>query len=507
MSGTVLSVEHLSKSYPGVQALDNVSLEIRPREVVGLVGENGAGKSTLLKVLVGLQRADSGRIVVRGKDLPPGSYRKAAEAGIGMVFQEQSLLPNSRVAENILLGQEDAALRFGFYNWPRLYELAAKQLGKIGATISPAAPTESLSFAERQLVEFAKVLTLEERTRHEPVILLDEPTSVLDAGELETILSQVERLRERASVVFVSHRLDEVLRVSDRVYVMTNGRCVAERDPRRCDIAELQLLMLGRELSGEYGRGRQTPKPVQAAAEPRLSVCGLSVRGEFESVSFNLGAGQVLGIAGVEGSGREKLCRTLFGAQQPASGDVRLDGRAVSFKSPADAVSAGVGYVPAERRTEGIVAGLSVKENMTLAYSKAAQRGPFLDRKREDEIAQNWIVRLGIKTPSANALAGNLSGGNQQKVVLAKWLIGEDTRVLILDHPMRGLDVGAKAEIFALIRELSETGMSVVLIADTLDELIALSHIILVMRDGRIAARFEVSEGAPTRLQILEWMV
>ena len=509
MSEVVLRAEGLSKSYPGVKALDDVSIEVRAREVVGLIGENGAGKSTLLKIIAGLQRPDGGRIVVRGADIRLGSLKAAGEAGIGMVFQEQSLLPNIRVAENILLGHEGPGLRFGLYDWKRLYDLAAAQLAKIGADISPSAETDSLSFAERQLVEFAKVLSLEERTHHEPVILLDEPTSVLDADELEVILAQVEKLRERASVVFISHRLDEVLRVSDRIYVMTNGRCVAERDPKHCDVAELQTLMLGTELADQYERGPATAATAAAGAraEPRLRVEGLALAGAFEEVSFTLAAGEVLGIAGVEGSGREMLCRALFGAEKPTAGTMRLDGAAVTFASPADAVEAGIGYVPAERRVEGIVGGLSVMDNMTLAHSEVVQRGPFIDSGRERRLARSWIERLGIKTPSPNTPAGNLSGGNQQKVVLAKWLIGTDTRVLILDHPMRGLDVGAKAEIFALIRGLAEQEIGVLLIADTLDELIALSHAIIVMRDGRISGRFDLAEAVPTRLQILERMV
>jgi ribose transport system ATP-binding protein len=508
VSETVLTIDRISKAYPGVQALDDVSMEIRGREVVGLIGENGAGKSTVLKVIAGLQTADTGRILVRGKEMVQGSYRAAADAGIGMVFQEQSLLTNVSVAENILMGHERPVLKFGLYDWKRAYGLASHQLEKIGAEISPSAPTETLSFAERQLVEFAKVLSLEERTHHEPIILLDEPTSVLDAGELEVVLSQVERLRQRASVVFVSHRLEEVLRVSDRVYVMTNGRCLAERNPRHCDVAELQHLMLGRELGLQYNRTRRNLETkTGSSAPPRLVVSELSRTGSFEAVSFTLCAGQVVGIAGVEGSGREAVCRTLFGAEPRTAGEIRLDGELVHFRSPADAVRAGMGYVPADRRTEGIVGGLSVRENMTLTYSKVVQRGPFLDAGREKVLSRKWIDRLGIKTPTVDTIASTLSGGNQQKLVLAKWLIRPDARILILDHPMRGLDVGAKAEIFNLIRGFSESGLGIVLIADTLDELIALSSTIIVMRDGRVSAQFHVGEDSPTKLQILEGMI
>jgi len=504
MTEPVLRVENLSKGFPGLQALDGVSIEINSHEVVGLIGENGAGKSTLLKVLAGLYPADQGRILLRGRETSFRSVAAAADAGIGLVFQEQSLLPNVSVAENILLGYEGEAVRFGLYDWRSLYRLAAVQLDKLGSKIPPDAATQSLSFADRQIVEFAKVLTIEERTRHEPVILLDEPTSVLESEEVDRIIALIKRLRERASVVFVSHRLDEVLRVSDRVYVMTNGRCVAERDPRHCDVAELQQLMLGRELSIAYDN--RSARPSAAPDNVRLRVRDLSQAGRYEGISFDLRGGEVLGLAGVQGSGRDALCRTLFGAESADSGQFLIDGAFVRFENPADAVEAGVGYVPAERRVEGIIGGLSVKENMTLAHLREVMRGPFIDPRREGNLAARWIDRLRIKTPSPKTPTGNLSGGNQQKVVLTKWLIAKDLKILVLDHPMRGLDVGAKAEIFTLIHDLARSGIGILLIADTLEELIALSDTIVVMRDGRISGRFQSSE-PPTQLQILERMV
>jgi len=506
MMEAVLRIDHLDKSFPGVQALDDVSINVGANEVVGLVGENGAGKSTLLKLIAGIDQADSGHINVRGREVSLHSVAAANDAGIGMVFQEQSLLPNVSVAENILLGHEKEAIRFGFYDWPKLNQLAAVQLGKLDAKIPPDAQTDTLSFVERQLVEFAKVLAIEERTHHEPLILLDEPTSVLEGEELETVLDQIERLREHASLIFVSHRLDEVLRVSDRIYVMTNGRCVAERDPKQCELAELQQLMLGQALGAEYDR-KVTAHAVTEAATVRLSVRELRRQGCYDAVSFDIHVGEVLGIAGVEGSGREVLCRTLFGAEGVDGGEILLDGQLMCFGGCDEAVQAGIGYVPAERRTEGIIGGLSVKENMTLAHLEEVLLGPFLDLKREKEVASHWVERLQIRTPSAETPATNLSGGNQQKVVLSKWLMAKNLKILIMDHPMRGLDVGAKAEIFVLIRELAQSGIGIILIADTLDELIALSNTIIVMRDGYISQRFTVSETSPTRLQILEHMV
>ena len=645
MSQAVLCVEGVSKHFAGIRALEQVSIEVRDHEVVGLVGANGAGKSTLLKVLAGLCRPDSGRIVLRGQAITLKDVCAAADAGIGMVFQEQSLLPNLSVAENILLGHEGAALRAGFYNWSALHALAAAQLDKLGCTISPSAQTDTLSFAERQVVELAKVLTLEERAQHPPVILLDEPTSMLDAGQLEIVLARIERLRGRACVVFVSHRLDEVLRLCDRIYVMRDGRCVAERAREGCKAADLQQLMLGpgvgdgrqgmpgpasqsakvdsarlrfhliaphshplsrgvgayassangldslsrererfdpqvcgrarlpspaggrrvgdegdRKSSGldkrpplqganrlaslfRYAGGQHavrnpcfSPNPLPQAGEGasfslakmgeyllspgegmrlhtdsyrtnRLSVHALSRAGSYQSVSFELRAGEVLGIAGVEGSGRESLCRTLFGAEAPDSGEIVLDGQPVRLARPADAVRLGIGYVPAERHVEGIVAGLSVRENMTLAHLDQLRRGPFIDLAREKALVGSWIARLRIKPCTAHTPVHHLSGGNQQKLVLAKWLIARTPKILILDHPLRGLDIGAKAEIVPLIRQLATSGIGIVLIADTFDELIALSDAILVMRDGVVSGHFPAAAAKPSELQILERMV
>jgi ribose transport system ATP-binding protein len=356
------------------------------------------------------------------------------------------------------------------------------------------------------MVEVAKALAVEEQAEHEPVIVLDEPTSVLEGDDLETLFAQVERLREIASVVFVSHRLDEVLRVSDRVYVMKDGRCVAEREPRHVDVDELYRLMVGRESTGQFFR-EQDQRPVDDA-EPLLTVEHLTRAGAYQDVTFHVRAGEVLGVAGVIGSGREDLCRTLFGAEPYDSGSIELDGRRVRFGSPAEAVRAGMGYIPSERRIEGVAMGMSVRENILLADPRPASAGPLLNPGRERSLVREWIEQLRIKTPTPHTDVGKLSGGNQQKVALAKWLISPRLRVLILDHPTRGLDVGAKEDVYRFIREMCARGMGVVLLADTLEETIALSHNVIVMRDGRISARFGAAPGnKPSQVQLVEQMV
>ena len=500
----ILRVEGVSKSFAGVRALDDVSIDVRAGEVIGLIGQNGAGKSTLLKVLAGILRADRGSIVVRGTPVTLANVGAAAASGISIVFQEQALLPNVTVAENILLGHESPALHAGFYNWRTLYALAAAQLDKLGARISPSALTATLSFGERQLVEIARALAVEERTRHAPIILFDEPTSMLDPKGIEAVLGQIERLRQRASIVFVSHRLDEVLRVSDRICVMVNGRSIAIRNRDTCKVADLERLMLGRELDAEDDQQVPLLKP---GAKVILSVRGLTRHSSYQDVSFELHSGEVLGIAELAGSGGESLCRTLFGAERADAGEIILEGRQVRLRQPADAVRLGIGYVPAERRLDGIIGSLGVRENMTLAHLDDLRRGPIIDMAREREVVKSWIERMQIRTPEADTPAQDLSGGNQQKVVLAKWLVGRKLKVLILDHPLRGLDVGVKAEMFSLIRELAEAGLGVLLLADTVDEVMALSHSIIVMKDGFVSGRFSATAAKPSRLQVLERMV
>lgn len=501
----VLAVRDLRKSFAETKALDGVSFEVREHEVVGLIGENGAGKSTLLKTLIGLVQPDSGSIEMRGERIKMRGITQAGQAGIGMVFQEQSLIGNLTVAENIFLGAEGGAVKGGVYRWGELNKRAQVQLDKIGSTIAPTAVTEDLTFADRQMVEVAKVLATEERTNAEPVVLLDEPTSVLDRDETEVLFAQIERLRTRASVVFVSHRLDEVLRVCDRVYVLRNGQTVAECVPGEVDEETLRRLMIGRDLEGShYAEEDQVP----ARDEVLLSVRNLTVRGACDGVDFDLHAGEVLGIAGVQGSGREELCRSIFGALSVKDGAITLEGSRANLRSPRAAIAADIGFVPAERRKEGMVASMSVAENITLPHLEEVCAGPILQRGKERAIAEDWITRLRIRTPGASAPLGSLSGGNQQKAVLARWMISDSLRLLILDHPTRGLDVGAKGEVYRLIRTLAASGVAVLLMADSLEELIALSHRVIVMRDGNVSAEVAAPVDAkPAPVDILERMI
>lgn len=502
---SALEVDSLLKRFPGVTALDRVRITLREHEVLGLVGENGAGKSTLMKVLAGVYPPDSGTIRLRGAPIQPRSVKQAAELGIAMVFQEQSLLPNITIAENLFLGNEDEFIRLGAIQWGRMHAAARAQLAKVELDLDPQSYTGDLSFVQRQMVELAKAMTIEERTHHNPVILLDEPTSVLSQTEIDLLFDRVRHLQRRAAFIFVSHRLDEVLALSDRVYVMKDGAIVAERDPAATDTAELYRLMVGRDRHAQYYRESEQVAydPVQVA----LGLENLGVEGQFSDVSFELHRGEVVGLCGVVGSGREAVCRALSGALAPDTGFLRIGDRRLRPRSPREAVGYGIAYVPMERRLEGLAPYLTIAQNITLPDLGPVSRGGFLDLGRETRRGQEWIARLGIRAPGPQTVVATLSGGNQQKVVLAKWL-STQLRVLVLDHPTRGLDVGAKEDVYALIREVSRAGVGVVLTSDTLEEAIGLSHTLLVMKDGRIVQRFDSRDGGkPSQVDIVRHML
>ncbi|HEX2527147.1 MAG TPA: sugar ABC transporter ATP-binding protein [Geminicoccus sp.] len=503
-TNVALELVGVDKRFPGVHALKAVSLEVRPGEVVGLIGENGAGKSTLMKILSGVYQPDGGEIRHDGKHVVLRNPTDAGAAGIGMVHQEQSLLTNLSVAENIWLGKEKPFLKGGLIDRKAMADAARKQLAKVQIDVDPYTPTERLTFAQRQMVELAKVLTLEDEIEGHLVIMLDEPTSVLEQAEIDVLFARVRALRDRASFVFVSHRLDEILDLSDRVYVMKDGAVVAEMPAADADTEKLHALMVGRSRNAEYYKENR-----QVAYRPEvvMEVKGLGVDGAYEDVSFQLHAGEVLGIAGVIGSGREELARTLGGLEPTSKGEITVFGKAARLGSPGEAVSIGIGYVPRERRVEGIVGFLPVVANITLGNLKAVTRAGLIDHAKERATAESWVKRLAIKTPTIRTLAMNLSGGNQQKVVLAKW-INAGAKIIVLDHPTRGLDVGAKEEVYELVRKITGEGVAVLLTSDTLEETIGLSHRIIVMKDRRITERFDATPGSkPDQLDLIRHMV
>lgn len=498
-------LKDVEKKFPGVHALKRVNFEVGKGEIVGLVGENGAGKSTLMKVIYGAYQPDGGSILIDGKAVRFQNPRQAMEMGIGMVFQEQSLIPNLSIMENIYLGYESQFVHLGVINWKAMSEAAKTQLAKVNLDIDPSTITSTLSFVQRQLVELAKVLTLEERVEGNLVVLLDEPTSVLAKDEVKMLFGIVRALTKRASFIFVSHRMDEVMELSDRIYVMKDGQIVDVVARGESSVEEIQHKMVGRSINSEYYR-QQRQKPYEAGAE-LLRMEGVGLPGRISEISLSLHRGEVLCLVGTEGSGREAILRTIFGLRTPVKGQVVLKGKPVLRASPQEAVSRGVGYVPRERKIEGVIAGMNVYENMSLNQMGSYSIGGVLNVAAERTLARDWIEKLSIKANSEYADCGNLSGGNQQKVVLSKWRsAGSD--IMLLDHPTRGLDIGAKEDVYEMIRDMCDDGVGVILVADTLEEAIGLSHTIIVLKDGAIQKRFNCNLGAkPTLYDLLHAMI
>lgn len=498
-------LKKVDKKFPGVHALKAVDFHVNRGEIVGLVGENGAGKSTLMKVIYGAYQPDGGQVVIDGKAVRFANPRAAMEQGIGMVFQEQSLIANLTVMENIFLGYEAQFVRFGVINWKAMAEAAKAQLAKVKLDIDPATTTADLSFAQRQLVELAKVLTLEERVKGNLVILLDEPTSVLAKEEVQLLFKLVRELTSRASFIFVSHRMDEVMELSDRIYVMKDGAVVDVVERGQKTVEQIQHKMVGRNVDKEYYR-EQRQKPYDAGKE-LVRLDNVDLPGRVRNINLTLHAGEVLCLVGTEGSGREAILRTIYGMLTPVRGKVIIKGQPTAPLSPQGAVARGVGYVPRERKIEGIVAGMNVFENMTLSQMGKHSSAGVLRIAGERALAKEWIAKLSIKASSELADCGNLSGGNQQKVVLAKWRSG-GSDIMLLDHPTRGLDIGAKEDVYDMIRDMSDAGVGIVLVADTLEEAIGLSHTIIVVKDGAIQKQFNSSDGAkPSLFDLIHYMI
>ena len=501
----MLEFKNVGKSFPGVLALQNINLQINPGEIVGLVGENGAGKSTLMKIIYGAYQHDKGEVLINGQPVVFRSPRDAMMQGIGMVFQEQSLISNLSVMENIFLGFEQPFKKLGVINWKKMAAAARKQLAKVKLDIDPKTITSELSFTQRQLVELAKVLTLEERSSGHLIILLDEPTSVLPAQEIELLFALVRELKSRASFIFVSHRLDEVMTLSDRIYVMKDGQVMDMLTRDRFDVVNIQRQMVGRDIDERYYREHRKHGIHKAATLVELK--NISLPGHYQNVSLSLHAGEVLALVGTEGAGTEEIIRTIFGLLQPEQGEVLHNGRAVRKFSPTHSIAEGVGYIPRERKIEGIVEGMSVVENITLANLQDYSRAGLLQVHHERQLANEWVKKLSIKTASIDTQCGKLSGGNQQKVVLSKWRTAE-AKIILLDHPTRGLDIGAKEDVYDLVRDFTDEQCGVILIADSLEEAIGLAHTIAIFKDGQLRYQFTgCEEKRPEQYELLQHFV
>jgi len=476
----LLRADQISKSYDGVRALRDVSFEIRGGEVHALVGENGAGKSTLIKIITGATQPDHGKIFLCNQLVEHHSPRAARQLGIAAIYQQPALFPALNVAENIAIGLEEQ----GFWsrvNWRARHKHARQLLDRVGATIRPEAEAGALSMPEQQLVEIARAIGADAR-----VLIMDEPTASLSERETDNLYAVIRHLRDQGvGIIYISHRLEELTKIADRVTVLRDGQLIETRSMSGITREELIRLMVGRELSTVF------PKRVTIPGEVVLELRNVSCDAAgVRDVSLTVRAGEIVALAGLVGSGRTELARTIFGLTPSESGEIRVKGTSIRIAGPGDAIGCGIAYVPEDRRRHGIVPDLPISSNITLAMLSRISRRGSINFAEETRIASEYLRRLRIKAPSLDSRVATLSGGNQQKVALSRWLATSPS-VLILDEPTQGIDIGAKAEIHALIGDLAAQGMAVLMISSELPEVIGMSDRIAVMRAGRIAGMLD----------------
>ena len=486
----VLKTESLSKRFRGSQALDGADFELGRNEIHALVGENGAGKSTLIKILSGIYAADSGRILSDGEEVcirTPGDSR---DLGIAVIHQDFDLAPNLTIADNLLLGREPIRLP-GIIDGREHARLAAGFLQTLGISIAVDTPVDELTVAQRQQVAIAKAVS--EDTR---ILVMDEPTSALASDEIERLLDIMSGLRDAGtSIIFVSHKLDEVFRISDRITVLRDGRSVGRLKSSDTTVDEVVSMIVGRNVTDLFARNSRHRDDVA------LEVCGLSRKGIVEGISFSLAKGEVLGLYGLKGAGRTAIAETIFGLAAADSGDVLVEGRGEVIRRPADAIRLGIGFVPEDRKGGALIPNMDVKENISIVALPSLCRHGIINRAKEREYVAKQLESLRIRTSGPDQNIGELSGGNQQKVVLSRWLV-ERPRVLILDEPTAGIDVGAKAEIYSLIDRLASDGVAILLISSELPEILGISDRIAVIVGGTIAAEFPRAQATEERIML-----
>jgi len=489
---SLLQATAITKSYGDLKALDNVSFELMAGEIHALIGENGAGKSTLIKIMTGAVTADSGMLVVSGEPVPHNSPTVARKLGISVIYQQPALFPHLTIRENVALATESGPA-WRCINWDRRHQRCLTLLEQAGACLDPDRLVETLSLPEQQLVEIAKALGASPK-----ILIMDEPTASLSDHEVESLLGVMANLRSQGvGIVYVSHRLEEVAAIADRVTVLRDGKHIATGDVKSVSSPELISLMVGRELSSVF------PKREVQIGETVLELRAVSSRvSGVRNVSLEVRRGEILGIAGLVGSGRTQLAETMFGLTPADSGQIVLRGRPVAIRSPREAIQLGIGYVPEDRRRHGVALEMPIFANISLANLRSVSRSGLISRSRECELAEEFIGQLRIKASSVYSEANSLSGGNQQKVALARWLALRPD-VLILDEPTQGIDVGSKAEIHRLMGDLAERGLAIIMISSELPEILGMSDRIAVMHGGGIAGFLARSEATQQKILTL----
>lgn len=483
----ILELTGIVKTFPGVRALDEAGLRVYPGQVMALLGENGAGKSTLMKVLTGIYQADAGSVSYRGQPVHFKGPRDSQDQGISIIHQELNLLPELSIAANIFLGREPRT-RFGSIDHQQLRERASGLLARLGVKHGPDTRLGDLSIGEQQMVEIAKALSFDAS-----VIIMDEPTDALTDTETEQLFAVIRELREQGcGIVYISHRLKEIFQICDRVTVLRDGKWIGEKAVSELDEDKIIEMMVGRRLEEQYPRLARELGPVSLQVK---DLSGPGVRG----VNFSLRQGEILGFSGLMGSGRTELMKLIYGASPISAGEVEVDGHALVPRSPADGLAAGIAYISEDRKGDGLVLELSVRENMSLcALGEFISHGK-IDGKAERQAVSDYVRLFNIKTPSQDQLIKLLSGGNQQKVAIAKGLLTRP-KVLILDEPTRGVDVGAKKEIYQLINQFKKEGMSIILVSSEMPEVLGMSDRIMVMHEGRISAEFNTRDANQEKL-------
>ncbi|HIF9248029.1 ribose ABC transporter ATP-binding protein RbsA [Photobacterium damselae] len=487
MTQPILALEGIEKAFPGVKALDNACLNVYPGRVMALMGENGAGKSTLMKVLTGIYSKDAGEVRYQGAPVHFHGPRHSQEAGISIIHQELNLIPELTIAENIFLGREKTNA-FGGIKWAEMYREADALLKRLNVKHSSRQLLGELSLGEQQMVEIAKALSFKSQ-----VIIMDEPTDALTDTETESLFNVINELRsEGCGIVYISHRLKEIFEICDDITVLRDGKFIGECRVADTDEDGLIEMMVGRRLDEQY------PRIAVKHGTTCLEVKNLTGSG-INDVSFTLDRGEILGISGLMGAGRTELMKVIYGALTRESGDVILDGKIINPISPQDGLANGIAYISEDRKGDGLILGLSVKENMSLCALEQLSNGIKIDQQQEIIAVEDFIRLFNIKTPTRDQIIGNLSGGNQQKVAIAKGLMTKP-KVLILDEPTRGVDVGAKKEIYQLINQFKADGMSIILVSSEMPEVLGMSDRILVMHEGRISGEFTPEEANQEKL-------
>ena len=475
METVFLEIKDISKSFPGVKALNKVNLSVRKGEVLALVGENGAGKSTLMKILSGVYEKDEGEILIDGKKAELNSPLKSQHSGISIIYQELNLLLNMNIAENIFLGREQRRKVREFVNKNEMHEKAKVLLDQVGLNVSPGTLVGALSTAQKQMVEVAKALSFNSK-----LIIMDEPTSSLTDKETNILFDIIRALRDKGvSIVFITHRIKEIFVIADRIAIMRDGEMVLVKHTAEINENEVISSMVGRSINDIYFKEKAR------IGEVILEVKNLSTRGFLKDINFSLRKGEILGFAGLVGSGRSEIVRAVFGIDPKESGDIFINSQKAVINNTVDALHHGIGFVPEDRKEQALIRIMNVRSNISLAALPAFKKGLFIEKQKEAKVAQEYIQKLDIRTPSDRQIVNNLSGGNQQKVVIGKWM-ETSPKILILDEPTRGIDVKTKKEIYMLMSNLANQGVSIIMISSELPEIIGMSDRIIVIHEGRI---------------------